>query len=78
MILIFININDMENLTDKIDKYIMIQEKKEAISMSLDSKSDIKDIIDIVRKSEDKDKILSIFNEEVRKQIKKLIDGGII
>lgn len=68
----------MEQLLGKIDKYLLIQEKNDAISMSLKSDSDLKDIIEMVRKSDDRDKTLSMFNEGVREQIQKLIDGGII
>jgi DNA-directed RNA polymerase subunit H (RpoH/RPB5) len=68
----------MEQLLEKIDKYLVIQEKNDAIALSLKSNGDLKDIIEIVRKSNDKDKTLSMFNQEVREQIQKLIDGGIL
>ncbi len=68
----------MELILEKIDKYLKVQEKKDAISLSLDSKGDLKDIIEIVRKSDDRDKTLSMFSKEVREQIQKLIDGGIL
>ena len=68
----------MKQLLEKIDKYLLIQEKKERISLSLDMSSDIKDIIEIVRKSDDRDKTLSMFSKEVQEQIQKLIDGGIL
>lgn len=68
----------MEQLINKIDKYLSIQEKNEAILLSLKSNDDLKDIIEIVRNSDDKDKTLSMFNEEVKEKIHKLIDGGIL
>jgi hypothetical protein len=68
----------MELLLEKIDKYLLIQEKNDAISLSLKSSPDLKDIIEMVRKSKDRDKTLSMFNDEVREQIEKLIDGGIL
>ncbi len=74
----FINISDMEQLLRKIDKYLLIQEKNETISLSLNPSDDLKDIIEIVRNSDDRDKTLSMFNTEVREQIQKLIDGGIL
>ena len=74
----FINISDMKQLLIKIDKYLLIQEKNDAISLSLNPNKDIKDIIEIVRKSTDRDKTLSMFTEEIREQIQKLIDGGIL
>ena len=68
----------MKQLLEKIDKYITIQEKKDAIAMSLNPNSDLKDIIEIVKNSKDREKTLSMFNEQVRDQIQKLLDGGII
>jgi len=68
----------MEQLLRKIDKYLLIQEKNETISLSLNPSDDLKDIIEIVRNSDDRDKTLSMFNTEVREQIQKLIDGGIL
>ena len=58
----FINISDMEQLLRKIDKYLLIQEKNETISLSLNPSDDLKDIIEIVRNSDDRDKTLSMFN----------------
>jgi hypothetical protein len=66
----------MKLLLEKIDKYLVIQEKNDAISLSLKSDGDIKDIIEIVRKSDNMEKTLSMFNDSVREQIKKLIEGG--
>ena len=68
----------MKQLLTKIDKYLLIQEKNDAISLSLNSNSDIKDIIEIVRKSDDRERTLSMFNDDIREKIKKLIEGGII
>lgn len=68
----------MNLLIDKIDEYLLMQEKKDAIDLSLNDNRDLKDVIEIIRKSSDKDKIISIFTNDIREQIKKLIDGGII
>jgi hypothetical protein len=68
----------MNLLIDKIDEYLLMQEKKDAIDLSLNDNKDLKDVIEIIRKSSDKDKIISIFTNDIREQIKKLIDGGII
>lgn len=68
----------MIQLLEKIDKYLLVQEKKDAISLSFDSNSDLKDIIEIVRKSDNKDSIISMFSTEIQEEIKKLIDGGIL
>ena len=65
-------------IIDKIDKYLLIQEKSDAIAMSQNDNRDIKDIIEIVRKSSDKDKTISMFNDDAQEQIRKLIDGGIL
>ena len=68
----------MELLLEKIDKYIEIQEKKEAIALSTDVSAYLVDIIDMIKKSSDREKAISMFSEEVQKQIQDLIDGGIL
>lgn len=68
----------MKLLLEKIDKYLVIKEKSDVISLSLKSDGDIKDIIEIVRKSDNMEKTLSMFNDSIKEQIKKLIDGGIL
>jgi hypothetical protein len=69
----------MNNTLDKIDKYLYIQEKKDNISLSYDfNKMKLDEAIDIYRKSEDKNKTLSMFCDNVKKQIKELIKGDII
>jgi hypothetical protein len=68
----------MTRLLEKIDKYLVVQEKKDAISLSLDSNSDLKDVIEMVRKSDDKEKTISMFSAEIQEEIRKLIDGGIL
>jgi len=65
-------------LLEKIEGYLNIQERKEAISLSLNINNDLRDIIEMVKNSQDRDKTLSMFSDEIREQIKKLIDGGII
>jgi hypothetical protein len=68
----------MKQLLGKIDEYLRIQEEKDAIDVSLYSKKELTDIIELVRNSDDIEKTLSFFNSEVKEQIKKLIEGGII
>ena len=68
----------MKQLLEKIDKYLVIQEKNEEISMSLKSNPELKDIIEMVRKSDDIDRTISMFNKDMREKIKKLMDGGIL
>lgn len=68
----------MNRLIEQIDKYLTVQEKKERISLSLNISNDLKDIIDLVRKSEDREKTISMFNEEIQKEIQKFIEGGIL
>lgn len=70
----------MEQLLEKIDKYLSVQEKNDIILLSLKG-DDINNIIEIIRKFDDKEKIfkiLSMQNNEVREQIQKMIDGGIL
>jgi geranylgeranyl pyrophosphate synthase len=68
----------MERLLETIDKYIEIQEKKELISLSQDMSADFKQIVEIVKQSDDREKTISMFNKEVQKKIQDLIDGGIL
>jgi len=68
----------MAQLLENIDRYLNVQEKKDAIDLSLDSNSDLKDIIEVVRNSSDKEKIITMFDEKVRVELQILIDGGII
>lgn len=68
----------MIQLLEKIDKYLVIQERNEEISMSLKPDPELKDIIEMVRKSDDVDRTISMFSEDMREKIKKLIDGGIL
>ena len=68
----------MREILENIDKYLQVQEKKDAISLSLDSNSDLKDIIEMVRNSSERDKTIAMFSEEVRAELHKLIDGGIL
>ena len=73
-----INISDMEELLGRIDNYLDIQNKKERISESIYISSDIKEVIELVKKSEDRDKVLSLLDEDVRNKIEKLIEGGLL
>ena len=68
----------MKKLLDKIDKYLIIAEQKDAICLSLNQDGDLKYIIEMVRKSENKDRVLNMLNKEVKEKINKMIDGGIL
>jgi hypothetical protein len=68
----------MEELISRIDNYLDIQTEKERIEDSLYISSDIKEIIELVKKSDNKEDILSLLNKDVREEIKKLIEGGLI
>jgi hypothetical protein len=68
----------MERLLETIDKYIEIQEKKELISLSQNISADFKQIVEIVKNSDDREKTISMFNKEVQQKIQDLIDGGIL
>lgn len=68
----------MEQLLGKIDNYLEVQEKRDVISASLDTNKELSEIIELVRKSDDMEKTLSFFSPEIKEQIQKLIEGGII
>lgn len=68
----------MEELLRRMDNYLDTQKKKERIELSLNMSYDIKEVIELIKKSDDKEEILSLLDEDVRKEIEKLIDGGIL
>ena len=73
-----INISDMEELLGRIDNYLDTQTKKERIEESLNIGSDIKEVIELLKKSDNKEEILSLLDKDVREQVKKFIDGGLL
>jgi len=68
----------MEELISRIDNYLDIQTKKERIEQSLHMSSDIKEVIELIKKTNNKDGILRLLDEDIRQEIEKLIDGGLI
>jgi hypothetical protein len=68
----------MEELLNKIDGYLSIQEEKERIDESLQVPSDLKEVIEFVKNSPDMNKALNLLEPNVKKEIEKLIDGGLI
>jgi len=68
----------MEELIDRISNYLDIQSKKERIEQSLHISSDIKEVIELIKKTDNKEGILRLLDENIREEIEKLIDGGLI
>ena len=68
----------MEELIDRISNYLDIQTKKERIEQSLYISSDIKEVIELIKKTDNKDGVLRLLDEDIRQEIEKLIDGGLI
>lgn len=68
----------MEELLFKIDNYLDIQDKKERIEDSLNISSDIKEVIELIKKSSNKEGILRLLNPDIREEVEKLIDGGLL
>jgi len=68
----------MAELLNKIDNYLDIQGKKERIEDSLMISSDIKEVIELVKKSDNKEGILKLLDKNVREEIEKLMDGGLL
>jgi hypothetical protein len=60
----------------KIDKYLTVQEKSDAISVS--QSNNLEDAIEMIKESENIEETLKLFNDDIRERIQKLIDGGII
>ena len=40
--------------------------------------SDIKEVIELIKKTDNKDGVLRLLDEDIRQEIEKLIDGGLI
>jgi len=68
----------MEELISRIDNYLDIQFKKERIEQSLYMSSDIKEVIELIKKTDNKEGILNLLDKNIREEIEKLIDGGLI
>lgn len=68
----------MDRLLSRIDNYLDVQEKKETIEESLHISSDIKEVIELIKKSDDKESILALLDSSVREEIEKLIEGGLL
>lgn len=68
----------MEELLFKINNYLDIQDKKERIEESLNISSDIKEVIELIKKSSNKEGVLRLLNRDVREEVEKLIDGGLL
>lgn len=68
----------MEELISKIDNYLDIQDKKERIEESLNISSDIREVIELIKRSDNKEGILRLLDEDIREKVEKLIDGGLL
>lgn len=68
----------MKQLLKKIDDYLDIQEKKEAILLSSNGDIDLDDMVEIIKNSDDINEELSLLDDDMRKKIEKLIEGGIL
>lgn len=68
----------MAELLSKIDNYLDIQNKKERIEESQNISSDIKEVVELIKKSDNKEGLLRLLDRDVREEIEKLIDGGLL
>lgn len=68
----------MAELLSKIDNYLDIQNKKERIEESLNISSDIKEVVELIKKSDNREGLLRLLDRNVREEIEKLIDGGLL
>lgn len=68
----------MKRLLNKIDGYLDIKEKYDAISLSSKNDDNLNEIIEIIKKSSDKEKSISMFNDDIKQKIKKLMEGGLL
>ena len=68
----------MAELINRIDSYLDIQGKKERIEKSQHISSDLKEVIELIKKSDNKEGILSLLDKNIREEIEKLIEGGLL
>jgi len=68
----------MRELLNRIDDYLDIQTKKERIERSLYISSDIKEVIELIKKSDNKEDILNLLDKDIKQEVEKLIDGGLL
>jgi len=68
----------MAELINRIDSYLDIQSKKERIEESLHISSDIKEVVDLISKSDNKEGILRLLDKDIRQEVEKLIEGGLL
>lgn len=73
-----INISDMSYLVDQINQYINIQEKDVSIRKRLYLKYDSSKLLEQYKKSEDKNEFIKSLDEDDKKEILALIEGGIL
>jgi hypothetical protein len=68
----------MKQLLNKIDGYLDMKEKYDIISLSSKSDDNLSEIIEIIKKSSDKERVISMLNDDVKQKIEKLMEGGIL
>jgi hypothetical protein len=68
----------MAELINRIDGYLDIQSKKERIEESLYISSDIKEVVELISKSNNKEGILKLLDKGIREEVEKLIEGGLL
>ena len=68
----------MEELINKIDNYLNVQEEKECIDRSLLISSDIKEVIELIKSSDKPNEILKLLDRKVRIEVEKFIEGGLL
>lgn len=68
----------MDEILNRIDEYINVKERNDAIASSLHECEDLDVAIDLFKNSNDKENTISSFSEKVRRKIEELINGGIL
>lgn len=68
----------MKRLLNKIDGYLNIKEKYDVISLSSKNDDNLNEIIEIIKKSSDKEKSISMFSDDIKQKIRKLMEGGLL
>lgn len=68
----------MSILTSKIDDYLNIKEQDESIRRRISLRVRNSELIEMYKKSENKDEFLGLLEEKERREIELFIEGGIL
>lgn len=68
----------MKMLTEKIDDYLNIKEQDDSIRRRISLRVRKSELVEMYKKTENKDEFLSLLEEKERREIELFIEGGIL